>query len=94
MNVSVERAQGHQNAIHSIKICAKAKTELADISQNCFHEARIVLLQTELFSKIHLLLILCVIIIAEMICSDTGVIWENSVKLINFRWELIFLKNL
>ena len=55
MNVSVERAQGHQNAIYSIKICAKAKTELADISQNCFHEARIVLLQTELFSKIHLL---------------------------------------
>ena len=54
MNVSVERAQGHQNAIYSIKICAKAKTELADISQNCFHEARIVLLQTELFSKIHL----------------------------------------
>ena len=54
MNVSVERAQGHQNAIYSIKICAKAKTELADIGQNCFHEARIVLLQTELFSKIHL----------------------------------------
>ena len=41
-----------------------------------------------------ILLILCVIIIAEMICSDTGVIWENSVKLINFRWEFIFLKNL
>ena len=55
MNVSVERAQGHQNAIHSIKICAKAKTELADISQNCFHETRIVLLQAELFSKIHLI---------------------------------------
>ena len=55
MNVSVERAQGHQNAIYSIKICAKAKTELADISQNCFHEARIVLLQTELLSKIHLI---------------------------------------
>ena len=46
--------KGIKMLIYSIKICAKAKTELADIGQNCFHAARIVLLQTELFSKIHL----------------------------------------